>query len=137
MAKENSLEAKITRQMQALGIYQPAFDGAIHDLAVLKRETSRARKAWKATAPAGMAPSPLDPHYALIRQQERDILALEDALGLTPKALRRLKAASIVPENNTAVDAQGGSPAVSALLQSLKNQAATNAVVSKVDRADD
>ena len=95
MAKENSLEAKITRQMQALGIYQPAFDGAIHDLAVLKRETSRARKAWKATAPAGMAPSPLDPHYALIRQQERDILALEDALGLTPKALRRLKAASI------------------------------------------
>lgn len=134
MTKEQSYAA----QLQALGIYQPAFDAEIHTLAMLEREHSRTLKAWKATAPdKSRAPSVEDPLYPIIVQQRRDILTHRDALGLTPKALRRLKAASIVPENNSAVDAQGGSPAVSALLQSLKNQAATNAAVSKVDRADD
>lgn len=136
MAKKDSLEAKIKRDMQALGTYQPAFDGAIHSLAMLKRETARTRKAWKATAPPGGAPSPLDPHYTLIRQQERDILALEDAMGLTPRGLRRLKAATIVPEDSGAVDNQGGSPVVSALLDTLRAQAAANAGVSDMDHSD-
>ena len=38
-----------------------------------------------------MPPSPLDPHYAVIANLRREILAHRDALGLTPKALRRLR----------------------------------------------
>ena len=91
MASSNSKEAKYRRALESLGIYHPAMDGLIHDLAVLERECSRTRAAWKRTAPAGQAPSPLDPHYALIRQQQRDILALRNALGLTPMALRRIR----------------------------------------------
>ena len=91
MAKDNSKEAKYRRSLQALGIYHEAMDPLIHDLSVLERECARTRKAWKATAEPGQAPSPLDEHYALIRAQQRDILALRNALGLTPMALRRIK----------------------------------------------
>lgn len=91
MAKANSKEAKYRASLEALGIYHPAMDPLIHDLAVLERECSRARQAWKKTAPEGQAPSPLDPYYALIRQQQRDILALRNALGLTPVSLRRIR----------------------------------------------
>lgn len=124
-------EKKYQGYLQSLGIYQPAFDGEIHQLAILERELSRVMAAWKDTAPSGQSPSPLDPHYPVIVQLRRDILTHRDALGLTPKALRRLKAASIVPEDAGPVDSQGGSPAVSALLDTLRSQAAAN--VSKSD----
>ena len=91
MAGDNSKEAKYRRSLEALGIYHEAMDPVIHDLCVLERECSRTRSAWKRTAPAGQSPSPLDPHYALIRQQQRDILALRNALGLTPMALKRIR----------------------------------------------
>ena len=80
-------------QLQALGVYDPAFDPEIKTLAQLERRLSRAQKAWSATAPAGGKPSFLDPHYAVIVQLEDKILAHREALGLTPKALRRLKGA--------------------------------------------
>lgn len=86
-----SKEDKYTEAMQALGTYEPAFAPAIHDLAILERELARVRKAWKATVPAGVHPSVRDPHYALIQSLQRDILAHRDALGLTPKGLRRLR----------------------------------------------
>ena len=98
MARGDSKEAKYKRAMSELGIYHPAMDGLIHDLAILERESSRTRKAWKQTAPPGKAPSALDPHYAVLRQQQRDILAIRNALGLTPIALRRIKGAGT--ENN-------------------------------------
>lgn len=84
-------EDKYRQEMIALGTWHTAFAPMIHDLAVLERELARTRAAWKRTAPPGQAPSSLDPHYQLIRQQCRDIMALRDALGLTPKALRKLK----------------------------------------------
>ena len=59
--------------------------------AELERDLQRAKKAWRATAPAGVPPSPLDPHYTVITNLRREILAHRDALGLTPKALRRLR----------------------------------------------
>ena len=95
MAKSNSKEAKYRAALESLGIYHPAMDGLIHDLAVLERECSRARSAWKRTAPEGQAPSALDPYYTVIRQQQRDILALRTALGLTPAALRRIRGAGV------------------------------------------
>ena len=126
-------EQQYAAALEALGVYDRAFDGEIHQLCILERELSRTMKQWKATAPEGAAPDPTDPLYAVITQQRRDILAHRDALGLTPKALRRLKAASIVPEASAAVDAQGGSPVVSALLDTLRAQANVNAGVSESD----
>lgn len=87
MAKEQQYK----QQLESLGIYDPAFDGAIHVLCIQERELSRAMKAWKATAPKDEAPSITDPLYAEISRLRRDILARQDALGLTPKGLQRLR----------------------------------------------
>ena len=51
MAKTESKEAKYRRQLESLGVYDEAFDPAIHVLCIQERELSRAMKAWKATAP--------------------------------------------------------------------------------------
>lgn len=92
MAKTESKEAKYRRQLESLGVYDEAFDPAIHTLCIQERELSRAMKAWKATAPSkDEAPSITDPLYLEIAKLRRDILARQDALGLTPKGLQRLR----------------------------------------------
>lgn len=78
-------------QLQALGVYDPAFEPEIKTLARIEREYTRAQKAWSSTAtPAGSAPSFLDPHFAVIQKLRAEILQHREALGLTPKALRKL-----------------------------------------------
>lgn len=84
-------EKTYIEQLKALGIYDEAFDPAISNLAQAERDLTRAKKAWAATVPKGAKPSLLDPHYELIRQLRREILIHREALGLTPKALRRLR----------------------------------------------
>ena len=80
------------QQLISLGVYDEAFDPAIHVLCIQERELSRAMKAWKATASNPKdAPSITDPLYAEISKLRRDILARQDALGLTPKGLQRLR----------------------------------------------
>ena len=79
------------QQLQDLGVYDPAFDPAIHVLCIQERELSRAMKAWKATAAKNQAPLITDPLYQEISKLRRDILARQDALGLTPKGLQRLR----------------------------------------------
>lgn len=103
MAKEDTYK----QQLKDLGVYDPAFDGAIHILCIQERELSRAMKAWKATAP-GPKESPLitDPLYAEISKLRRDILARQDALGLTPKGLQRLRK-NAAPTSSEAVPVAG------------------------------
>jgi len=84
-------EDKYIAQLKDLGIWEPAFTPAVHDLAVLEREQARARKAWKATVPDGETPSFEDPHYAIIMKQGSVIHAMRESLGLTPKGLRRFR----------------------------------------------
>lgn len=84
-------EDRYKSQLIALGIYEEAYDPAIHELCVLEREMSRARKQLKGTAPDGEAPSYVDPLYGVVRQLQTNILAYRDALGLTPKSLKKLK----------------------------------------------
>lgn len=84
-------EATYKQQLQDLGVYDPAFDPAIHVLCIQERELSRAMKAWKATVAKDQAPSITDPLYQEIAKLRRDILARQDALGLTPKGLQRLR----------------------------------------------
>lgn len=85
-------EQKYRAQMEALGIYNPIFEPEITTLCQLEREHQSAKKAWSATAlPAGSRPSFLDPHYAVIQRLRQEILQHREALGLTPKALRKLR----------------------------------------------
>ena len=91
MAKGQSKEAIYRQQLENLGVYDDAFAPAIHVLCIQERELSRAMKAWKATAQPKEAPLITDPLYAEISKLRRDILARQDALGLTPKGLQRLR----------------------------------------------
>ena len=85
-------EQKYREQMKALGIYDEIFEPEITTLCQLEREHQNAKKAWSATAlPAGSRPSVLDPHYAVIQRQRQEILQHREALGLTPKSLRKLR----------------------------------------------
>ncbi|MEE3381564.1 MAG: hypothetical protein VZQ96_06980 [Succiniclasticum sp.] len=108
-------EQVYTAQLKDLGIWEDAFAPMVKELAQIDRRRTRLQKAWAATAPPGGKPSFLDPHYALIVQAERDALAFREALGLTPKALRRLRGA--MPE---APAKDGG---ISAKLDALLAQA--------------
>ena len=84
-------EEKYKDMMESLGTWNAAYAPVVHELCILEREIARARAAWKRTAPPGGAPSALDPHYAMIRQMVREATNLRDALGLTPRGLRRIK----------------------------------------------
>lgn len=85
-------EQTYREQLEALEIYDPAFDPEIKTLARLERELTRAQKAWSATAePKGSAPSFTDPHYQVIQKLRAEILTHRESLGLTPKALHRIK----------------------------------------------
>lgn len=87
-------EKKYTEQLKALGIYEDAFLPEITELAQLEREKTRVQKAWSATVPAGCKPSFTDPLYQVLVNLRREILAHREALGLTPKSLRRLRGAA-------------------------------------------
>ena len=90
-----SKETQYAEQLKGLGIYDPAFDPAIHELCILERELSRARKQLKDKSKDGKPPSYADPLYTAIRQIQTSILAYRDSLGLTPKSLRKLKGSCV------------------------------------------
>lgn len=116
-----SKETQYADQLRSLGVYDPAFDGAIHVLCIQERELSRAMKAWKATATAGQAPSITDPIYAEISKLRRDILARQDALGLTPKGLQRLRKQTIPASDNSPPTASGNQ-ALAQLLDGIRGK---------------
>lgn len=97
MARKTTREQVYVDQLRELGLYSEAFDPEIKTLATLEREWTAAKKAWSATAPLGGKPSFLDPHYAVIQTLRREILTHREALGLTPKSLRKLRGAPEPP----------------------------------------
>lgn len=116
-----SKETQYADQLRSLGVYDPAFDGAIHVLCIQERELSRAMKAWKATAAAGQSPSITEPIYTEISKLRRDILARQDALGLTPKGLQRLRK-QMVPAGDTAPSPASGSQALAQVLNTIRGK---------------
>jgi hypothetical protein len=93
-------------QLKALCVYDPAFDPEIKTLAQLERELTRAQKVWKNQAEAEhREKSLLDPIYAVIQSLRKEILSHREALGLTPKALQRIrgKVASTPETERTAI----------------------------------
>lgn len=107
-AKGRTKEQIYREQMQALGIYESIFEPEIKTLARVEREYTRAEKAWSSTAAPGGKPSFLDPHYAIIQRLRAEILQHREALGLTPKALRKLTGAAGVeaPEQKDLITAK-------------------------------
>ena len=87
-------EDRYKEQLRTLGIYDPAFDPEISTLAQLERELQRAKKEWSASADPGEKPSFGDPLYSVISSMRKEILAHREALGLTPKSLRKLRGSS-------------------------------------------
>ena len=87
MAREDEYK----KQLRELGIYEPAFDAAIHDLCIMERELSRTMKVWKPTAEPKQAPLTTDPLYAQIQAQRKEINAVRESLGLTPRGLQKLR----------------------------------------------
>lgn len=116
-------EATYKQQLMDLGVYDPAFDGAIHVLCIQERELSRAMKAWKATAAKNEAPSITDPLYAEISKLRRDILARQDALGLTPKGLQRLRKNAAPASSDAAPIAGTPNQGFAALMDRIKEAA--------------
>lgn len=116
-----SKETQYADQLRSLGVYDPAFDGAIHVLCIQERELSRAMKAWKATAATGQSPSITEPIYAEISKLRRDILARQDALGLTPKGLQRLRK-QMVPAGDTAPPPASGNQALAQVLNTIRGK---------------
>ena len=93
-------EAMIKADMEAVGTYNPIFDTTIKQLAKLERELPKAERAWRAAGgsmvieqvnKAGATYTAKDPHYAVVDQLRKDILALKNQLGLTPKSLKRVQ----------------------------------------------
>ena len=119
MAKEDQYRQKL----ESLGVYDPAFDSAIHVLCIQERELSRAMKAWKATAGKDQSPSITDPLYTEISKLRRDILARQDALGLTPKGLIRLRKSAAPPSSDTAPVSGTANKGFAALMASIKEAA--------------
>lgn len=95
-------------QMEALGIYEEIFEPEIRTLCRIEREYTRAQKAWSATAPPGGKPSFLDDHFPVIQKLRAEILQHREALGLTPKSLRKLTGLNLndAPEQKDLITAK-------------------------------
>ena len=86
-----SKEADYRARMEALGIWDEAFSGAVHDLCMMERDQAKTRTAWRA-ALAEEKRLEAEGLAELLMNQDKAIQSHRDALCLTPKALRRLQA---------------------------------------------
>ena len=80
-------EQKYVQQLRVLGVYSDAFEPEIHTLAEMERDLQRVRKAWKENGS-----DPTGDLFPAMERLRRDILTHREALGLTPRGLRRLRA---------------------------------------------
>ena len=84
-----SRETEYKARMEALGIWDDAFAGAVHDLCMMERDQAKTRTAWREALKAGDKSAP--ELAELLMSQDKAIQQHRDALCLTPKALRRLQ----------------------------------------------
>ena len=91
-------------QLQELGVWNEAFRPMVKDLAKAERRRTRAEKEWAATVPKGGKPSFTHPLYQACVQLDRTVMEYREALGLTPKALRRVRGQPTAAAGPTAAD---------------------------------
>ena len=82
-------EEEYTKQLQALGLWEPAFAGAVHDLCMLERDRAAARTAWRKAVKDGDKTA--EALGTQLMKQDAAIQELRESLCLTPRALRRLR----------------------------------------------
>ncbi len=109
-----SKEQVYTKQLQELGIWEAAFAPLVKDLSQAERQRTRAQKEWsdkakaeaeeKGADPSKAKPSFSDELWAVICDLDKKILAYREALGLTPKALRRLRGQPTATAGPTAAE---------------------------------
>lgn len=95
-------EDKYKAQLRELGIYETAFDPLIKELAQAERQRTRAQKEWAASAEDGGKPSFLSDLWPVICDLDKKILSYREAMGLTPKSLRRLRGVAAAPGGESA-----------------------------------
>ena len=98
-------EEKYAEQMKRLGIYDEVFDPEIHSLCIMERDLQRITKRWKdegyrTVEKNGRGPATTDKNFDAIMTLRRQVLTMKDALGLTPKALARLKGRPAAPADD-------------------------------------
>lgn len=94
-------EAMIRADMEAVGTYNVIFEPTIKQLAKAERELAKAEKTWRSNGGQMVAElvnktggkyTAKDPHFAVVDQMRKDIMALRNQLGLTPNSLKRVQA---------------------------------------------
>lgn len=124
-------EAMIRADMEAVGTYNEIFEPTIRQLAKAERELSKAEKTWRANGglmvaelvnKTGAKYTAKDPHYAVVDQMRKDIMALRNQLGLTPSSLKRVQA-------KLAEQASGRKSRLEELLDAAHDYALDNASV--------
>ena len=98
-------EEKYIDQMQRLGIYDEIFEPEVHTLCIMERDLQRLTKRWKeegyqTVQKNSRGPATTDKNFDAIMVLRRQILSMKDALGLTPRALMRLKGRPAPPEDD-------------------------------------
>ena len=116
-------EQKYIGQMQRLGIYDEIFEPEVHNLCIMERDLQRLTKRWKADGYQtvernGRGPAATDRTFDAIMTLRRQVLAMKDALGLTPKALARLKGRPVAE----AEDQADGKPAELTILDEVRSK---------------
>ena len=116
-------EQKYIEQMQRLGIYDEIFEPEIHNLCIMERDLQRITKRWKeegyrTVEKNGRGPATTDKNFDAIMVLRRQILAIKDALGLTPKALARLKGRPVAETEDQA----DGKPAELTILDEVRSK---------------
>ena len=93
--KPTKKEQDIIVRMKSLGVYKPEFDETIRRYRILSDEFARLYAKYRrdgypyeVSGPQGVKKSPI---VITLETLRRDLLSLEDALGLTPKGLKSLQ----------------------------------------------
>lgn len=98
-------EQEIADRMKALGVYKPEFDSTIRRYRKLSEEFEtiyaqyrKKKYPFVVSGPQGVKKSPV---VVTLETLRRDLLSLEDALGLTPKGLKALQEEPFKPEKKS------------------------------------
>lgn len=103
--KRNVTKAAVRKKMIALGVYKPEFDGTIERYVELAGEYATIYAAYveggykcETLTATGVKKSPT---VTTLESLRRDMLAVEDALGLTPRGLLKLQENAFKAEKKT------------------------------------
>lgn len=89
-------EEKYEEQLKDLGIWDEAFRTELKKLGMMERELQRFEKSWREEGS-----DPESKLWNVITVQRRDILTRKETMGLTPKAMSRIKGTKWAEKGNT------------------------------------